>query len=105
MALTLHICPGDNRAVVWASGDVDTNVAEVFRDMMLSVMRRHSPSLLLDLSGVSIMSAIRSGSAVIRFTRACIISDQQPEEAERPFPFLAVHRLQLGVDQLERPGR
>ena len=51
MALTLHVCPGDSSAVVWASGDVDTNVAEVFRDMMLRVMRRHSPSLLLDLSG------------------------------------------------------
>jgi anti-anti-sigma factor len=55
MALTLHVCPGDSSAVVWASGDVDTNVAEVFRDMMLRVMRRHSPSLLLDLSGVSFM--------------------------------------------------
>ena len=55
MALTLHVCPGDSSAVVWASGDVDTNVAETFRDMMLSVMRRHSPSLLLDLSGVSFM--------------------------------------------------
>ena len=55
MALTLHICPGDNGAVVWASGDVDTNAAETFQDMMQSVMRRHSPSLLLDLSGVSFM--------------------------------------------------
>ena len=55
MALTLHICPGDNRAVVWASGDVDTNAAETFQDMMQSVMRRHSASLLLDLSGVSFM--------------------------------------------------
>ena len=51
MALTLHICPGDNGAVVWASGDVDTNAAETFQDMMQSVMRRHSASLLLDLSG------------------------------------------------------
>jgi hypothetical protein len=40
MALTLHVCPEDNGAVVWASGDVDTNVAETFQDMMLSVMRR-----------------------------------------------------------------
>ncbi len=55
MALTLHVCPGDSGAVVWASGDIDTNVAETFQDMMLSVMRQHSPSLLLDLSGVSFM--------------------------------------------------
>src|SRR6266550_7790564 len=55
MALTLHVCPGDSGAVVWASGDVDTNAAETFQDMMQSVMRRHSASLLLDLSGVSFM--------------------------------------------------
>jgi hypothetical protein len=46
MALTLHVCPGDSGAVVWARGDVDTNVAETFQDMMQSVMRRHGPSLL-----------------------------------------------------------
>ena len=55
MALTLHVCPGDSGAVVWASGDVDTNVAETFQDIMLAVMRRHSPLLLLDLSGVLFM--------------------------------------------------
>src|SRR5258708_29725761 len=55
MALTLHVCPEDSGAVLWASGDVDTDVAETFQDIMLSVMRRHSPSLLLDLSGVSFM--------------------------------------------------
>src|SRR6201996_6816112 len=55
MALTLHVCPGDSSAVVWASGDVDTNVAETFRDMVLSVMRRNTLSPLLDLSGVSFM--------------------------------------------------
>ena len=51
MALTLHVCPGDSGAVVWASGDVDTNAAETFQDMMQSVMRSHTASLLLDLSG------------------------------------------------------
>jgi anti-anti-sigma factor len=55
MALTLHICPADAGAVVWASGDVDTNVAETFQDVMLAVMRGHSALLLLDLSGVSFM--------------------------------------------------
>ena len=89
MALTLHICPGDNGAVVWASGDVDTNVAETFRDMMLRVMRRHSPSLLLDLSGVSFMDC--AGLRALLMTRrlaamrggsVCLI-------AESP----AVHRI------------
>ena len=89
MALTLHICPGDNGAVVWASGDVDTNVAEVFRDMMLSVMRRHSSWLLLDLSGVSFMDC--AGLRALLMTRrlaamrggsVCLI-------AESP----AVHRI------------
>src|SRR6201985_2172956 len=55
MALTLHICPGDNGAVVWASGDVDTNAPETFKAMMQWVMRSHGASLLLDLSGVSFM--------------------------------------------------
>ena len=67
MALTLHICPGDSRAVVWASGDVDTNAAETFQDMMQSVMRRHSPSLLLDLSGVSFMDC--AGLRALLMTR------------------------------------
>ena len=67
MALTLHVCPRDSSAVVWASGDVDTNVAETFRDMMLSVMRRHSPSLLLDLSGVSFMDC--AGLRALLMTR------------------------------------
>ena len=89
MALTLHVCPGDSSAVVWASGDVDTNVAEVFRDMMLSVMRRHSSSLLLDLSGVSFMDC--AGLRALLMTRqlaamrggsVCLI-------AESP----AVHRI------------
>ena len=89
MALTLHVCPRDSSAVVWASGDVDTNVAETFRDMMLSVMRRHSPSLLLDLSGVSFMDC--AGLRALLMTRrlaamrggsVCLI-------AESP----AVHRI------------
>jgi anti-sigma B factor antagonist len=91
MALTLRVCPGDSSAVVWASGDVDTNVAEVFRDMMLRVMRRdrHSPSLLLDLSGVSFMDC--AGLRALLMTRrlaamrggsVCLI-------AESP----AVHRI------------
>ena len=67
MALTLHVCPGDSSAVVWVIGDVDTNAAEVFRDMMLRVMRRHSPSLLLDLSGVSFMDC--AGLRALLMTR------------------------------------
>ena len=67
MALTLHACPGDSSAVVWVSGDVDTNVAETFRDMKLSVMRRHGPSLLLDLSGVSFMDC--AGLRALLMTR------------------------------------
>ena len=67
MALTLHVCPGDSSAVVWVIGDVDTNAAEVFRDMMLRVMRRHSPSLLLDLSGVSFMDC--AGLRALLLTR------------------------------------
>jgi anti-sigma B factor antagonist len=67
MALTLHVCPGDSSAVVWVTGDVDTNAAEVFRDMMLRVMRRHSPSLLLDLSGISFIDC--AGLRALLMTR------------------------------------
>lgn len=55
MVLTLHVYPCDSGAVVWANGDIDTTVAETFQDMMLSVLRQYSPSLVLDLSGVSFM--------------------------------------------------
>ena len=67
MALTLHVCPGDSSAVVWVTGDIDLNAAEVFRDMMLRVMRRHSPSLLLDLAGVSFMDC--AGLRALLMTR------------------------------------
>jgi len=67
MALTLHVCPGDNSAVVWVIGNVETNAAEVFRDMMLRVIRRHGPSLLLDLSGVSFMDS--AGLRALLMTR------------------------------------
>ena len=98
MALTLHICPGDSVTVVWASGDVDTNAAETFQDMMQLVMRRHSPSLLLDLSGVSFMDC--AGLRALLMTRrlaamrggsVCLI-------AESP----AVHRIidLLGVSDV-----
>src|ERR1700758_2454232 len=32
-------------------------------------------------------------------------SDQQPEDAERAFPFLAVHGFHVGVNKLEYPGQ
>src|SRR5580692_5594446 len=32
-------------------------------------------------------------------------SDQQPEDAERALPFLAVHGLHIGVNELECPGQ
>jgi anti-anti-sigma factor len=42
-------------------------VAETFQDMMLRVMCRHSPSLLLDLSGVSFMDC--AGLRALLLTR------------------------------------
>jgi len=55
MALTLHVCPGDIGTIVWVSGDVDFNTSGALQDMLLRVMQRHSPWLLVDLSGVSFM--------------------------------------------------
>src|SRR3982074_3437007 len=70
MALTLHVCPGDSGAVVWASGDVDTNVAETFQGMMLSVMRGHSPPRLPALSGVSFMDCAALRALLLTQRRA-----------------------------------
>ena len=80
---------GDSSAVVWASGDVDTNVAETFRDMMLSVMRRHSPSLLLDLSGVSFMDCAGLCALLLTQRRAETRGGSVCLIAESP----AVHRI------------
>lgn len=74
MALTLHVCPGDVGTIVWVNGDVDFNTADAFQDMLLRVMRRHSPWLLVDLSGVSFMDcAGRSGT-----TWMCDVSRRHP---------------------------
>ena len=89
MALTLHVCPEDSGAVVWASGDVDTNVAETFQDMMLSVMRRHSPSLLLDLSGVSFMDSAGLRALLLTQRRAAMRGGSVSLIAESP----AVRRI------------
>lgn len=89
MALTLHVCPGDSGAVVWASGDVDTNVAETFQDMMLSVMRRHSPSLLLDLSGASFMDCAGLRALLLTQRRAGMRGGSVSLIAESP----AVRRI------------
>jgi anti-anti-sigma factor len=89
MALTLHICPADGGAVVWASGDVDTNVAETFQDMMLAVMRRHSPLLLLDLSGVSFMDCAGLRALLLTQRRAGMRGGSVSLIAESP----AVRRI------------
>ena len=89
MALTLHICPADGGAVVWASGDVDTNVAETFQDMMLAVMRGHRPSLLLDLSGVSFMDCAGLRALLLTQRRAGMRGGSVSLIAESP----AVRRI------------
>jgi anti-anti-sigma factor len=89
MALTLHICPADAGAVVWASGDVDTNVAETFQDVMLAVMRRHSPLLLLDLSGVSFIDCAGLRALLLTQRRAGMRGGSVSLIAESP----AVRRI------------
>ena len=89
MALTLHICPGDSGAAVWASGDIDTNVAEAFQDVMLAVIRMHSPSLLLDLSGVSFMDCAGLRALLLTRRRAGLRGGSVSLIAESP----AVRRI------------
>lgn len=55
MGLTLCVSPGDCGTIVQVGGEVDVSVAGPLQDLLLGVMRTHSPSLLLDLSGVSFM--------------------------------------------------
>src|SRR6201989_705070 len=89
MALTLHICPGDSVTVVWASGGVDTNAAETFQDMMQSGTRRHSASLLLDLSGVSFMDCAGLRALLLTQRRAGMRGGSVSLIAESP----AVRRI------------
>ena len=74
---------------MWASGDVDTNVAETFQDMMLAVMRGHSPSLLLDLSGVSFMDCAGLRALLLTQRRAGMRGGSVSLIAESP----AVRRI------------
>lgn len=53
MDLTLCVRPCDRGTIVWVGGEVDGNAAVPLQDLLLRVMRVHSPSLLLDLSGIS----------------------------------------------------
>ena len=85
MALTLHLCPRDRGAVVWAGGNIDTNAAETFQDMM----RRHSPSLLLDLSGVSFMDCAGLRALLLTQRRAGMRGGSVSLIAESP----AVRRI------------
>ena len=84
MALTLRVCPGDTGAVVWASGDVDTNAAGAFQDMMLAVIRTHSPSLLLDLSGISFMDCAGLRALLLTQRRAGLRGGSVSLIAESP---------------------
>jgi len=89
MALTLHLCPRDRGAVVWARGDVDTDAAGTFQDIMLQVMRRQGPSLLLDLSGVSFMDCAGLRALLLTQRRAGMRGGSVSLIAESP----AVRRI------------
>jgi anti-anti-sigma factor len=89
MALALHVCPRDRGAVVWASGDVDTNAAGTFQDMMLSVMRGQGPALLLDLSGVAFMDCAGLRALLLTQRRAAMRGGSVSLIAESP----AVRRI------------
>jgi anti-anti-sigma factor len=55
MGLTLCVQPGDCGTIVRVGGEVDVSVSDPLQDLLLRIMRTHSPFLLLDLSGVSFM--------------------------------------------------
>ena len=89
MALTLDVCPGDRGTLVRGSGDIDTNAAEAFQDMMLAVMRRHNPLLLLDLSGIPFMDCAGLRALLLTRRRAGLRGGSVSLIAESP----AVRRI------------
>jgi len=67
MDLTLSVRPSDRGTVVWVGGEVDVTAAVPLQDLLLRVMRAHSPWLLLDLSGISFMDC--AGVRALLLTR------------------------------------
>ena len=67
MDLTLCVRPCDRGTVVWVGGEVDANAAVPLQDLLLRVMRAHSPWLMLDLSGISFMDC--AGVRALLLTR------------------------------------
>lgn len=67
MDLRLCVIPGDRGTIVRVSGEVDVSTEGPLQDLLLRVMRAHSPGLLLDLSGVSFMDC--AGLRVLVRTR------------------------------------
>jgi len=59
IGLTLCVRPADCGIVVQISGDINLHSGATLQDLLLEIMRTHSPPLLLDLSEVSDMD--RSG--------------------------------------------
>jgi anti-anti-sigma factor len=70
MELTLCVRPGDRGTVVFVGGEVDVNAASLLQDLLLRVMRAHSPCLLLDLSGISFMDCAGLRALVLTRRRA-----------------------------------
>ena len=70
MDLTLCVRPCDRGTVVWVGGEVDVSAAGPLQDLLLRIMRTHSPRLLLDLSGISFMDCAGLQALVLTRRRA-----------------------------------
>jgi anti-anti-sigma factor len=70
MDLTLCVRPCDRGTIVWVGGDVDVTAAVPLQDLLLRIMRMHSPCLLLDLSGISFMDCAGLRALVLTRRRA-----------------------------------
>jgi anti-anti-sigma factor len=67
MGLTLCVCPEERSTIVRIGGEIDVSVGQALEEGLLSIMRAHTPRLLLDLSAVTFIDC--AGIKVLLLTR------------------------------------
>lgn len=70
MSLALSARPGDHGTVVRVEGEIDVCVEAPLQEVLLQIIRGHSPALLVDLSGVFFMDCAGLRALVLTRRRA-----------------------------------
>jgi anti-anti-sigma factor len=76
--LTVYVRPGDDQTIVQVSGETDLHSEASVQDLLLRIMRTHSPRLLRDLSGVSFIDC--TGLTALLITRRPLSRSVVPAE-------------------------